>query len=320
MIVLTRGHLSAEFFEGTATNNLRAAIREMAPDLPRGGRGRRGILANMESDGLEVSADEFRRAMWVLVDGSLTGTYHRMELSAGELRARDASGMLDTAYQVTRATYGSRSEIETGNPLDARISQTDEHGTSLEILHLGEAEAETPDHEKDETKVIEDRSYKFKAYLVAVVPVISKVCVTSNLPRASIITRPIHRGVTPKAQLDTLHQWLEGELRCPLPSVAGIKEGIKQLFLDRRLVPHQLDVQGGDRTRIAYKRTKGALNTSSQAAEEIIKAWDADTGSLLLDDQYSFRVDTGRAIFSFGRNTSLQESDYVIQTVLGAAV
>lgn len=319
MVVLTKNRLSSDFFAGCATCNARKTMQQLFPEEKIKGRKRQEVLSSIDLNDKEVTPAQFRDAMWTLVNGSITGAYHRMELANSELFSKEnVAGLLQSVCNNVVSVYGKYDQIETGYPLDARMITIDSEKV-LEILFLGEAEAETHDYVEDREELIDGKKYKFKAYLVSVVPVISKIKIGCCSIGPTIKMCPIHQGTTPKAQLTSIQEWLEDELQCPLPTIAGIKDGIRQLMISNRIKPIVLNVLGEDGCKVTYKRALGIQNPSSKEAEDIFKQWETNSGSLQLDNQCKFRVDTARSVFTFTSGTDSRTADNVIHTVLGAA-
>jgi hypothetical protein len=317
MVVLSHDRLSPEFLDGAATANARAALKRLFPEIKIKGRKREEVLDNVDVASMDVTPAQFRAAMWDLVGGPLTGQYHTMQLADSLLRERDVPELLESLRQELAVTTATTT-IETKRPLDVRFVQNAKGESLLEILYLGEAEAEVHDSVEDRDEIIGDKKYRLKAYLVRLVPVISKITIGAVRTAPTIMMRPIHQGATPKAQLDGLQQWLEGELDCPVPPVGGVKDGIRQLLVEGRLEPIVLDVEEEDGSKVRYRRAPAGQNETSRQAEDIIKAWETNSGSLRLDNKTDFRVDTGLAIFTFKSGTDFRTAADVIQTVLGS--
>lgn len=319
MLVLERQRIRPEFLMGCATQNTRALLRELFPESRATikGRTKDSLLENAHIDDIEVTPDSFKDAMWRLMDSTVTGSYHVMEMADTEFRQLDCSRILDNACAEINAIYGD-SSIQTNQPLATRQRDGDNE-TVYEILYLGEAEAEYPHPEKDgDDMVIDGQLFKFKAYLVLHVPVISKIVIGSAHTAPYVITRPIHRSVTPKAEMDHIQEWLSIQLRCEVPPIIGINEGVMNLLQSGRLTPRTFTAVEEDGARATYGRAPGDQNENSLQVEQTLSTWNPQKGSYILEQIYPFSVDTARAIFSFGARINMEGAKYVIQTVLGA--
>jgi hypothetical protein len=313
MIVLQHNRLTKDFLKATALANARAILKVLFPEDQIRLRSRQAIDDLIDPENLVVEPREFRSAMWRLMDDGYSGSFHIALAALGQLNDAEVVGRV---YSQQKALAEGRNTIETGSPLD--IQEHPGEGGNLSILYLGEAEAELYDPSKNYDEVIQGEEYTFKAYRHTLAPVISKIKVGSAMPYASIITRAIHQGVTPTSEVEGLRSFLENQFSVPFPPLGGIAEGVHALW-GNTIVPRKYDVEEADGTRATVSCASGKRNQRSQDVEDQLRHWDLKKGSLRFDDRISFRVDIGRALFSFGAKTTRDEADEVIHGILAAA-
>ena len=195
MIVWENGKISPEFILGSATSNMRASLKMLFPDLNIKGVSREQILSCIDIDGMVIDPDGLRSALWDLMGSELTGSYHIMELADSELATRDRCEILDRVYASVR-TSRSEVRIETNQAIDARIRHADNQEDVLDVLYLGEAEAEIADHLYD--YVDPDKGVRFKAYRVFRIPVLSRITIGTSTLRPSLSRARFTGGLRPK--------------------------------------------------------------------------------------------------------------------------
>ncbi len=226
-----------------------------------------------------------------------------------------ARNALDAHGQWQVGIAGAES-VSTGTVLDTRLNRSDS-GYVLRVLHLGETVAEILDEHLTKPDVIGGIEYIIKYYRISKVPVISTISVGQGLPYLTIETMPVHRHATPTSEVLGLRDLLEDNLHMQFPPLGGIAEGIRNLW-GTTVKPRLYNVQDPDSTRVMVKCAPGAENQQSTDIESQLQQWPFLKGNLMFTD-LPFRVDAGKAIFSFGAKVNRGQAYNVIQSILAAA-
>ncbi len=317
MKVLVNGHLSIEFLQSAALNTARQVYRTLFPNSPTKFHSKEDVPVKLAEEELSCTSEQLRSAMWDIVGDGLNGQFHLALATKGDgIKAEAVDKALKLASLVTKDVANLESEVI----LDIRRTEIEGH-EGMEILYLGEAEAEVHDPAEDRHGKVNGAEYKFKAYRLLNVPVVSKIAVSNGLPYLEITTRAIHRGAKPSSELNALRQILSDQLDIPFPPLGGIGEGIKALW-DDVITARKFQVEEADGTRAAVSTAPGASNLSSQVVESELLQWEFQHGSLIFQEdglRVPFTVDVGRAVFSFNAGTSREDAIVVIHRIIGAA-
>lgn len=318
MVLYHDGHIQREFIELCALQNLRRLFGELLGEERPRAQSHADLIAQVEEHHLACPVNDFIESLWKFFDLDTRGHYHIMTLSAKIWRERiSVDEAVSQPLEMMKKISEEKREIHSGEVASVRV--IDENTFHYEILFIAETEAEirTPDHDPDETTIQGER-YVFKAYRVVQVPMVCKITIATNqVPQ--IAGLPVIANGNPRLGLLATQKWMTQKFGCSFPP-REVKSGVSQLLQDGRLIPVSMIVEEPDGTKIRYQRAPSLQNASSQEVEAVIKQWHPHGGFVRLDEKYNFRVDVGRAIFSFNKNIAYEEACNVIQTVLGSCL
>jgi hypothetical protein len=316
MVVLHDNVLAPDFLASAALPVVRALVPYLFPNSKARARSTEELISRLPPQPWKIEPRALREALWAVMaaDGH---AIHMGILAKQELDGETAGRILPELHAAWTASGERNVTITTGTVIDARLSGMAGQPL-LEVLHLGEVEAEVYDEEMSYRRRIDQAEYVFKAYRITGVPVVSTVQVGPGLPFIPVTTLPIHRHARLTSEVLGLQILLEQELGLPFPPVAGIACGIRTLW-GGSVQPRKYDVEEGDGTRATVTLAPGAQNQRSVDLDQQLRQWDLRAGSLVYDGNTAFRVDTGKALFSFRTKTTRQRALDVIRAILGAA-
>jgi len=317
MLVVENHQLKREFLQSAGLPTMRALIPHLFPGSKAKARSKDELLERLPPEPWNIDVQGFRRAMWELASAEV-GAMHLGIMSAPELDRQNAANILDPAHSRWQARIKQAASVETNAIIDSRV-QKQGRDVLLEILHLGETEAEIYEEQASYNDVVGGTPYHFKAYRIARVPVISAVQIDTAAPFVAVATFPIHRSANPTREVLGLQPLLEDELGVPFPPVAGIAEGIRNLW-GTNIEARSYEVEEGDGTRAHIRRARGTQNNSSIEMENGLRSWTLRSGSLVYTPaDIPFRVDTRKAVFSFRTRCLRKDAFGVIHTIIGAS-
>lgn len=317
MNVLINNRLNSEFLENASMPIIRSFLKSRASTSQIKGRSRDELLEKIKQLKEDISIltiSQFREAMWYIMEYN-NGACHIGLNSLNQFFENSPQDKLEKAHILLRNEINSIDSIETGNPIDVQWMSGNHDG--LRILYLGEAESEIYDEDKSYDKTIDGEKYNFKAYRLAQVPIISQIDIGLHMPFLKIMTRAIHQGAKPTREVEGLQTAIEQIFEVVFPTLDGIARGLQYLW-GNRIEPRKYDVEESDGTKASIARAPGVRNQQSINIENQLAQWEIKSGYLLFDGNIPFRVDAGRALFSFNSRTSKEKADDIIHAILSA--